>query len=75
MPTPEDRLAALGLTLPEPVKPVANYVPFVRSGDLIHIAGQVSTDPSGAHLRAQPDRPDARGDRGRPLAGAAHREA
>ena len=47
MPTPEDRLAALGLTLPEPLRPVANYVPFVRYGDLIHIAGQVSTDASG----------------------------
>ena len=47
MPTPEDRLAALGLKLPEPARPVANYVPFVRAGDLVHIAGQVSTDPSG----------------------------
>jgi enamine deaminase RidA (YjgF/YER057c/UK114 family) len=47
MSDPHARLAALGLTLPEPVRPVANYVPFVRSGDLIHIAGQVSTDPSG----------------------------
>ncbi len=47
MPTPEDRLAALGLTLPEPVRPVANYVPFVRAGDLVHIAGQVSTEPGG----------------------------
>jgi enamine deaminase RidA (YjgF/YER057c/UK114 family) len=47
MPSPEDRLAALGLTLPEPVRPVANYVPFVRSGDLLHIAGQVCVDPGG----------------------------
>jgi enamine deaminase RidA (YjgF/YER057c/UK114 family) len=47
MPDPEARLAALGLTLPQPVRPVANYVPYVRAGDLIHIAGQVSTDPSG----------------------------
>ena len=43
----EDRLKALGLVLPEPVAPVANYVPFVRSGDVIHISGQVSTDPAG----------------------------
>jgi enamine deaminase RidA (YjgF/YER057c/UK114 family) len=47
MSTPEERLAALGLTLPEPVRPVANYVPFVRVGDLIHISGQVSRDPGG----------------------------
>lgn len=47
MPTPEDRLQSLGLKLPEPVRPVANYVPFVQTGSLVHIAGQVSTDPSG----------------------------
>ena len=45
--TPEERLASLGLTLPEPTRPVANYVPWVRAGDLIHISGQVSTDASG----------------------------
>jgi enamine deaminase RidA (YjgF/YER057c/UK114 family) len=43
----EDRLAALGVTLPEPAAPVANYVPFVRSGDLVHISGQVSRDADG----------------------------
>jgi len=35
------RLASLGLSLPEPAKPVANYVPFVVSGDLVVISGQV----------------------------------
>ncbi|MET0273431.1 MAG: RidA family protein [Phenylobacterium sp.] len=43
----EDRLAALGITLPRPNPPVANYVPFVRVGDLLHISGQVSVDASG----------------------------
>jgi enamine deaminase RidA (YjgF/YER057c/UK114 family) len=43
----EDRLAALGITLPKPAAPVANYVPFVRAGDLVHISGQVSNDASG----------------------------
>ena len=43
----EDRLTSLGLVLPQPVAPVANYVPFVRSGSLVHISGQVSTDASG----------------------------
>lgn len=43
----EERLAELGITLPQPNAPVANYVPFVRSGDLLHISGQVSVDASG----------------------------
>ena len=43
----EERLAALGITLPQPNPPVANYVPFVRIGDLVHISGQVSVDASG----------------------------
>ena len=43
----EERLKSLGVTLPQPVAPVANYVPFVRSGGMVHISGQVSTDASG----------------------------
>ena len=43
----EDRLAELGITLPQPNPPVANYVPFVRVGDMIHISGQVSVDATG----------------------------
>jgi len=43
----EDRLAELGIELPRPNAPVANYVPFVRLGDLVHISGQVSVDASG----------------------------
>jgi enamine deaminase RidA (YjgF/YER057c/UK114 family) len=43
----EARLLALGITLPAPVAPVANYVPFVRSGQLLHISGQVSLDANG----------------------------
>ena len=43
----EKRLADLGLVLPQPVAPVANYVPFVRSGSLVHISGQISIDAEG----------------------------
>ena len=43
----ENRLTAAGITLPTPVAPVANYVPFVRTGNLVHISGQVSVDASG----------------------------
>lgn len=41
------RLAELGITLPEPAKPVASYVSFVRSGNQITISGQLSNDASG----------------------------
>ncbi len=45
--TPEQRLAALGLELPATSAPVANYVPAVRSGSLLFVAGHVSRDASG----------------------------
>ena len=37
--TPEQRLAAKGFTLPEPVKPVATYLTSVRSGNLLFLSG------------------------------------
>ncbi len=37
----ETRLAALGLTLPEPAAPVAAYVPVVIAGDIAHVSGQL----------------------------------
>ena len=39
--TPEQRLAELGLTLPEVVAPLAAYLPTVRTGDLVYTSGQV----------------------------------
>lgn len=36
------RVASLGHTLPAPSTPAANYVPWVRVGDLVYISGQVS---------------------------------
>jgi enamine deaminase RidA (YjgF/YER057c/UK114 family) len=38
---PEERLAELGLTVPEVAKPVAVYVPAVRSGDHVFTSGQL----------------------------------
>jgi enamine deaminase RidA (YjgF/YER057c/UK114 family) len=35
------RLAALGIVLPTPMAPMANYVPFVRTGNLVVVSGQV----------------------------------
>lgn len=43
----EERLSAAGITVPSPVAPVANYVPFVRTGSQVYISGQVSIDASG----------------------------
>ena len=40
--TAENKLAALGLTLPVPAAPVANYVSYVTSGNLVFISGQIS---------------------------------
>lgn len=41
MATPEERLAELGLEVPELVAPLAAYVPAVRTGDLVWTAGQL----------------------------------
>ena len=41
MTTPQERLTDLGLTLPEAPKPVAAYVPSVRTGNLLYISGQL----------------------------------
>jgi len=41
MSTPEERLAELGLTVPEVAKPVAAYVPAVRSGNQVFTSGQL----------------------------------
>lgn len=43
----EERLTAAGIELPQPVAPIANYVPFVRTGAHVYISGQVSLDASG----------------------------
>lgn len=53
MSTPAERLAALGINLPTPTAPVANYVPFIRlDSGLIHISGQVAvnTETGMRHL-------------------------
>ncbi|PHP65066.1 hypothetical protein CSC94_21310 [Zhengella mangrovi] len=39
--TAEQRLAAMGIDLPSPAAPAANYVPFMQSGSLLFTAGQL----------------------------------
>ncbi|QBR72518.1 hypothetical protein CU048_15860 [Beijerinckiaceae bacterium] len=67
--TAEDKLAALGVLLPTPAAPVANYVPFVVSGSLLVVSGQLCFGPDGklgaAHI----------GKLGAQVSGAAGQEA
>jgi enamine deaminase RidA (YjgF/YER057c/UK114 family) len=46
--TPEQRLAALGLTLPVVPAPVANYMPFRWAGNLLYLSGQGPKLPDGS---------------------------
>lgn len=45
--TPEAKLAALGLTLPATNAPIANYVPAVRTGNLVFLSGHIPRDAAG----------------------------
>jgi enamine deaminase RidA (YjgF/YER057c/UK114 family) len=47
----DSKLKDLGIVLPSPAAPVANYVPFVRSGNLLFISGQL---PFGADGKIAP---------------------
>jgi enamine deaminase RidA (YjgF/YER057c/UK114 family) len=45
--TVEKKLVDLGIALPTPAAPIANYVGFVRTGNLLVVSGQVCLDPEG----------------------------
>ena len=43
----EKKLASLGVSLPTPATPIANYVPFVRSGNMLVVSGQLCFGSDG----------------------------
>ena len=48
----EAKLAELGLTLPDAPAPAANYVPWVKVGDIVYVSGQIS-QASGALIKGK----------------------
>src|SRR3954464_1147788 len=49
----DNRLAELGITLPQAAAPVASYVPAVESGDHLHISGQISFAEDGSLIKGR----------------------
>ncbi len=53
MGTIASRLEELGITLPTPAKPAANYIPYTMSGNLVFISGQVPYGPDGIEFQGK----------------------
>ena len=66
----DQRLAELGIELPQPAAPVASYVPAVEHGGLLHISGQISFAEDGSLIKGRLGE-DMDIDAGRILEGAA----
>ena len=49
----DQRLAELGINLPEPAAPVAAYVPAVEANGVLHISGQISVDENGELIKGR----------------------
>jgi enamine deaminase RidA (YjgF/YER057c/UK114 family) len=49
----DQRLAELGITLPQPAAPVASYVPTVEVGGMLYISGQVSFGADGQLIKGR----------------------
>jgi enamine deaminase RidA (YjgF/YER057c/UK114 family) len=49
----EQRIAELGITLPEAAAPVASYVPAVEHNGALHISGQVSLAEDGSLIKGR----------------------
>ncbi|WP_319773239.1 RidA family protein [Breoghania sp.] len=51
--TIESKLAELGVTLPSPAAPAANYVPYVVSGLHLYVSGQLPSDSEGLKFQGR----------------------
>ncbi len=51
--TAEKKLGELGVTLTQPAAPVANYVPFVRTGNLLFVSGQICLEAGALVAKGQ----------------------
>jgi enamine deaminase RidA (YjgF/YER057c/UK114 family) len=49
----DQRLAELGITLPQPAAPVAAYVPTVEIDGMLHISGQISFAEDGSLIKGR----------------------
>jgi len=49
----DQRIAELGITLPEPAAPGAAYVPAVEKGGLLHLSGQISFAEDGSLIKGR----------------------
>lgn len=47
MTSPTEKLRAYGYELPAPKAPVASYVPVTRSGNILYVSGQISSNDAG----------------------------
>ncbi|MBW0176564.1 MAG: RidA family protein [Sediminibacterium sp.] len=48
--TPEEKLKSLNIVLPAPSSPVANYVKFVRTGNLVFLSGHGPSKADGSYI-------------------------
>lgn len=55
------RLAELGVNLPDAPAPAANYVPFVKVGNVVHVSGQISASVDGMIVGKLGDTMDIKG--------------
>jgi enamine deaminase RidA (YjgF/YER057c/UK114 family) len=52
--SPEEKLKSIGIELPAPSKPIANYVSAVRTGNLIFLAGKGPAKADGSYITGKP---------------------